>query len=489
MADLLEGYDSEGWEWFCDDVYNNLKNHWRMSDPCGELDGLTAGMIVSDSDDDKLYHVITGETCGEIIQGAVDSLTLDDIIHYYGTDSNILLYYDEVGNDEFMIEAANRADTEGVSISLLEINQRFRLRQNSDVITEWHDGTDANIAWTGTDLNLLPPAGGAVTIDGGANNLAAGLNIINLGTATKGVDLSNSGLGAGDHWFYGSVSNYWRADGTARIDTYIVTRQMQGTANFPFIIKAVGAVNIIFYMDSNSSELFGNPTEVGSFTACTVGAASAIIQHADIDTNTAVGDFLHVTSGTGVTLGFYRIIAVGVNQVTVDRDVSGAGDTDIACIVYKDVIGFFATDGVNGQRIMNYSHQDKPLQIGGDTLQATVGMGSEDVVLGGITGYTRQGALYNWTYQGDLADDATFNLPAFTDACWGFIQAGNNEEYALFTVDNVGNVTLISNSANVVANADTNTKLCLGIASPEEPLTIRNRLGATKNINLIIWYS
>jgi len=51
---------------------------------------------------------------------------------------------------------------------------------------------------------------------------------------------------------------------------------------------------------------------------------------------------------------------------------------------YKDVIGFFATDGTNGQRIMNYSHQDKPLQIGGDVLAATGhSLGSEDVLIGG----------------------------------------------------------------------------------------------------------
>ncbi|GAH51012.1 unnamed protein product [marine sediment metagenome] len=107
----------------------------------------------------------------------------------------------------------------------------------------------------------------------------------------------------------------------------------------------------------------------------------------------------------------------------------------------------------------------------------------------GILGYMRQGELFQWTYQGDLDDDGTFNLPEFTDACWGFIQAGNDEEYALFSVDNVGNVTLVQNSANVVANADTDDKLCLGTAAPQEPLTVRNRLDATKNINLIIWYS
>lgn len=69
MADLLEGYNSEGGEDFCEDVYNLLKNHWRQSDPITNLAGKTVGMIVSDSDDDRLYH-ISGESVGydEILQ-------------------------------------------------------------------------------------------------------------------------------------------------------------------------------------------------------------------------------------------------------------------------------------------------------------------------------------------------------------------------------------------------------------------------------------
>ena len=133
----------------------------------------------------------------------------------------------------------------------------------------------------------------------------------------------------------------------------------------------------------DAAMLLGDIDPVGVFNACTVGAAAAIIQHADIDTNTAVGDLVHVVSGTGVTAGFYRIIAVGANAVTVDRNVSGAGGADIRCEVYQDVIAVFATDGVNGQRIIGYSHQDGPLQIGGDApVSAGDGMGSEDVLFG-----------------------------------------------------------------------------------------------------------
>jgi len=73
MADLIEGFDSEGYEDWCEDVYNFIKNHARMSDPCTNLSGIQPGMIVSDSDDDKLYHYTgaSGEPCEEILQATL----------------------------------------------------------------------------------------------------------------------------------------------------------------------------------------------------------------------------------------------------------------------------------------------------------------------------------------------------------------------------------------------------------------------------------
>ena len=104
-----------------------------------------------------------------------------------------------------------------------------------------------------------------------------------------------------------------------------------------------------------------------------------------------------------------------------------------------------------------------------------------------ILEYTRQGNLLQWTYQGSVADDGTFNLPAITTAAIGLITCGN-AEHTIFYVDDDGDVTLISNSANVVANADTDANLCIGTAATQEPLTIRNRLGAPLVVNLIVWY-
>lgn len=92
-------------------------------------------------------------------------------------------------------------------------------------------------------------------------------------------------------------------------------------------------------------------------------------------------------------------------------------------------------------------------------------------------------------YNADLADDGTFTLPAIVNSAWGVILAGNNEEHSQFWVDDDGDVSLSLNTANVVANADTDLKLCIGTAATQEPLVIKNRLGATKHINLFMFYN
>jgi len=58
MADLSTGADSVGGERFGNCEYNDIKNHWRMSDPTNvaNLSAPQPGMIVSDEDDEQLSH-------------------------------------------------------------------------------------------------------------------------------------------------------------------------------------------------------------------------------------------------------------------------------------------------------------------------------------------------------------------------------------------------------------------------------------------------
>jgi len=134
--------------------------------------------------------------------------------------------------------------------------------------------------------------------------------------------------------------------------------------------------------------LLGNKTPVGTWAADGVSSAGTAnitdVGGAAHGLSLAVGDLVHISNCTTAShKGFYRIVTAGATTLVLDR-VLAATDTDLTVTFYKDVIGFFATDGVNGQRITGYSHQDKPLQIGGDVLAATGhSLGGEDVLIGG----------------------------------------------------------------------------------------------------------
>ena len=113
--------------------------------------------------------------------------------------------------------------------------------------------------------------------------------------------------------------------------------------------------------------------------------------------------------------------------------------------------------------------------------------------------YAHKGADVFWQkkldcfqFKGDVADDGSITMPFSIDyAAWGWITIGTASainDYSMFFINGVGNVVLISASGNVVANADTDAKLCVGTAGSQEPLVIKNRLGASKHITLMIFY-
>jgi len=100
------------------------------------------------------------------------------------------------------------------------------------------------------------------------------------------------------------------------------------------------------------------------------------------------------------------------------------------------------------------------------------------------------GTVHEYRYSATLADDAVLTLPfSITNVARGFIAIGNNQERTGFWIDNDGDVVLINNSTNVVANADTDANLCVGTAAAQEPLQIKNRLGSSLNLFLVMWYN
>jgi hypothetical protein len=97
------------------------------------------------------------------------------------------------------------------------------------------------------------------------------------------------------------------------------------------------------------------------------------------------------------------------------------------------------------------------------------------------TPVTSTGETSTWSGRFSVADDGIITLFPMTTGGRFFIICG--AEWADFFVDDDGDVTLIANSANVVANASTDGNLCIGNSGTQEPLIIENKLGV---LNIVI---
>lgn len=97
-------------------------------------------------------------------------------------------------------------------------------------------------------------------------------------------------------------------------------------------------------------------------------------------------------------------------------------------------------------------------------------------------------ALKVFCYNKNVADDGIVTLPSITTNGFGVACIGDVEERTFFFITSTGTVTLVNNTANVVANADTDANLCIGTAATQEPLQVKNRLGSAKVINIVLWY-
>ncbi len=237
---------------------------------------------------------------------------------------------------------------------------------------------------SGTLGNVLV---GRLTLSDLANS--DGIVFGSLGTATKGIDLSGSGLSGTDDVLYFASNMYLKANGInywggLYVDPTTVNKvdvNSGGYLNF----FADDPYNIAFGSTANSSSLFGNRIKVGSLTACSSNGTTTITKTTH-GLTLAAGELVHVTgSSTAADKGFYRVVSSAASTIVVDRALSGT-QTDVALTVYKDVISMHATDATNGQMLTSWSAQNKPLQLGGTVLAATSGLTSADVYFGGNIG-------------------------------------------------------------------------------------------------------
>lgn len=588
---------------------NRMKNHWRQADPVANLGNPQPGMIVSDSDDEKLYHyqaaayeeiIQTGTPItddAQIIGGDNSDMifipyeeTLNDAIIWglpvsgkrklifcdvgdvganftglIGTGADVAFYIvdadtdntvgvgfnaDDTGgiwasdvlhlqnhagadaaffagataaenpyvliygyvtagaaarygslrvtdvNDEFVIAAENNANLEGVTVSLPETNQRFRIRQNADYLSWRLDATDVLMNWSDGQLEFQTDETDATTVlrikPNGTSEVsqldfydADGIRLSLYTAADRGYLLSTGGIlginpdaAQGVDLFEDATSNEtpelriygFRAADAQRSLEIGVGIDAADCASFD------GLSN--YYFDGNIGIKTPVPSAAypdGALLEIEDASNAALILH---DTGQA-SEYSFTADITRTALRFGAAILMDWES----NGSIGIGTTTFGANATTGIAMATGAAPTTSPANMFQMWSADVLVVGG---KAGPHWRSEE---GGMKAWHGgAGTINSFTYQADIADDGTFNLPAITDSAWGFIQAGNNEEYALFTVDDDGDVTLISNSANVVANADIDGNLCIGTAV-QEPLVIRNRLGAQKNINLIIWYS
>lgn len=96
-----------------------------------------------------------------------------------------------------------------------------------------------------------------------------------------------------------------------------------------------------------------------------------------------------------------------------------------------------------------------------------------------------EGAVTYYDYAGNLADDSILTLPASTQGGWGKVTLSNGSYWGHFEFTNTAIVTISYSSASVI-NSDTDGNWC--IIDGGSTVQIKNRLGSTQNINVIVFY-
>ena len=86
-----------------------------------------------------------------------------------------------------------------------------------------------------------------------------------------------------------------------------------------------------------------------------------------------------------------------------------------------------------------------------------------------------------------VANDAFYFLPAGISG-WGHVYVGDNDAYAHFSYDNLGNVTLWDNTANVTSTQGTAASFNIHRNAVSSRVELENKLGSAQNIVLQVVY-
>jgi hypothetical protein len=290
-----------------------------------------------------------------------------------------------------------------------------------------------------------------------------------------------------DEWSYHFGFCVAQGTGTYNIDAGHTDSGYRAGLNLSVYVDDAGFVGGL-------ASQYGVRCEAGINTGTgTVGSAygfSALIYQTTGAISSAYGLCVTYPGGAGTITNAWGVYATGESKNYFSANV-GIGSTSFGTSATKtlaigsgtapttsltDGVQLYSADagGVAGHAALHIRSEN-----GGST--AASGIASIECAVGKVN---------EFRYYAELADDGTYTLPfSITHSAQGWMIAGSNEERAQFTVNATGTVTLTDNSANVSANSDTDTDICIGTAAAQEPLIIKNRLGSAKYIMLIIYYN
>lgn len=234
-----------------------------------------------------------------------------------------------------------------------------------------------------------------------------------------------------------------------------------------------------------------DPSVQWSVTDCTIASTAGGLSGNCCTLTRTGGANQYMVQSITAAVGQGLIFEISVKSGT-------AGDVGFHILIYSPS-GNYAFTGSSTDAWVTHSfpfiarHASMDIMIyklgtaAGTILFDSASVKQQPTINGAVSSYTT-GIAGEFTQGGDVADDASFNLPQMVNGGMGLLVAGVDEERAQFSIKSDGTVNLIVASANVVANADTDGKVCIG-TSVASPCVVKNRLGSTKAVLLQLWYN
>lgn len=372
----------------------------------------------------------------------------------------------------------------------------------------------------------------------GSSNIAIGYrtlyehtsssNCIAIGTeavvAYNGTSpVSNIGIGhyAGNAW-YGSRSTFlgYRCGNIggspATENTAVGYYAMEGVgygngANN----TAVGAYSFFSHVDGESNTMIGH--SAGAYTSS--GSSNTFIGLRAGYTNT--------TGNNNIFLGYKAgYNEAGSNKLYIENSDSttpliygdfssnyvmiygqGAAKSNLDIFQLTNTINAVDMDGTTTSILFNQYYYDAATPAVADAGKITVGtetdwtstastqdgyiaLSSVDggtvtermrIASSGLVSFKQTGTIDMFTYDGEVADEGTVTLPdAVSQFLW--VDFDNGVDFALCSINSVGTVTLIANSANV-DDADTDNTYC--VYDGGTGAIVKNRIGSAKNVKIV----